>query len=141
MVRDVPVKEQLELKEDYKRLAKIQQKRSSTNWKKSFNGKIFDKLYKETINRLDKNKSHAPCVAGSRFVEIFPDGVVRGCEVSKLWDMSTIGKVEKRIDIVDVLNSQKAKDFAKFAKNCSCTFECANAISTVYDTKNWPSLI
>ena len=25
---------------------------------------------------------------------------------------------------------------------CSCcTFECANAISTVYDTKNWPSLV
>ena len=80
-------------------------------------------------------------MAGSRFVEIFPDGVVRGCEVSKLWDMSTIKKKKKRIDIVDVLNSQKAKDFAKFAKSCSCTFECANAISTVYDTKNWPSLI
>ena len=78
---------------------------------KSFNGKIFDKLYKETIKRLDKNKKHSPCVAGSRFVEIFPDGVVRGCEVEKLWDISTIGKVEKSKDIVDILNSKKAKDF------------------------------
>ena len=41
----------------------------------------------------------------------------------------------------DILNSKKAKDFSKIAKDCSCTFECANAISTVYDTKNWPSLV
>ena len=97
--------------------------------------------YKETIKRLDRNKNHSPCVAGSRFVEIFPDGVVRGCEVQKLWDISTIGKVEQTKDIVDILNSKKAKDFSKIAKDCSCTFECANAISTVYDTKNWPSLV
>jgi len=141
LVRDIPDEEQLKLKEIYGELAENQQKKSSSGWRKSFNGKIFDKLYKETIKRLEKNKKHSPCVAGSRFVEIFPDGVVRGCEVEKLWDMSTIGKVEKQKDIVDILNSKKAKDFAKFAKNCSCTFECANAISAVYDTKNWPSLV
>ena len=141
LVRDIPDEEQLKLKEIYRELSANQQKKSSIGWKKSFNGKIFDKLYKETIKRLEKNKNHSPCVAGSRFVEIFPDGVVRGCEVEKLWDISTIGKVEKQKDIVDILNSQKAKEFAKFAKNCSCTFECANAISTVYDTRNWPSLI
>ena len=141
LVRDIPDEEQLKLKEIYRELSANQQKKSSSGWRKSFNGKIFDKLYKETIKRLEKNKNHSPCVAGSRFVEIFPDGVVRGCEVEKLWDMSKIGKVEKQKDIVDILNSQKAKEFAKFAKNCSCTFECANAISTVYDTRNWPSLI
>ena len=141
MLRDVPDEEQLRLKDIYEQLSRRQQKKSSDSWKKSFNGKIFDKLYKETIKRLDKNNKHSPCVAGSRFVEIFPDGLVRGCEVEKLWDISTIGKVEKTNDIVDVLNSKKAKDFSKIAKNCSCTFECANAISTVYDTKNWPSLI
>tara|TARA_B100001250_G_C19789454_1_gene785731 strand:- start:793 stop:1833 length:1041 start_codon:yes stop_codon:yes gene_type:complete len=141
LVRDIPDEEQLKLKDVYQKLSESQQKKSSKNWKKSFNGKIFDKLYKETIKRLDKNKNHSPCVAGSRFVEIFPDGVVRGCEIEKLWNISNIGKVEKEKDIVDILNSKKAKDFAKFAKNCSCTFECANAISTVYDTKNWPSLV
>ena len=141
LVRDIPDDEQIKLKEIYRQLSESQQKKSSKNWRKSFNGKIFDKLYKETIKRLDKNKKHSPCVAGSRFVEIFPDGVVRGCEVSKLWDISTIGKVEETKDIVDILNSKKAKDFSKIAKDCSCTFECANAISTVYDTKNWPSLV
>ena len=141
LVRDIPDDEQLKLKEIYRQLSENQQKKSSKNWRKSFNGKIFDKLYKETIKRLDKNKNHSPCVAGSRFVEIFPDGVVRGCEVQKLWDISTIGKVEQTKDIVDILNSKKAKDFSKIAKDCSCTFECANAISTVYDTKNWPSLV
>jgi len=141
LVRDIPDDEQFELKEIYKELSEKQQKKSSVAWRKGFNGKIFDKLYKETIKRLDKNKNHSPCVAGSRFVEIFPDGVVRGCEVEKLWNISSIGKVEKTNDIVDILNSKKAKDFSKIAKDCSCTFECANAISTVYDTKNWPSLI
>ena len=141
LVRDIEDSEQLKLKEIYKKLSEAQQKKSSYNWKKSFNGKIFDKLYKETIKRLENNKNHSPCVAGSRFVEIFPDGVVRGCEVEKLWDISTLGKVENNLDIVDILNNKKSKEFSKFAKNCSCTFECANAISTVYDTRNWPSLI
>ena len=141
LLRDVPDEEQLKLKDMYEQLSKRQQQKSSANWKKSFNGKIFDKLYKETLKRLDKNKEHSTCVAGTRFVEVFPDGIVRGCEVEKLWDISEIGKVEQHKDIVDILNSRKAKEFAKIAKNCSCTFECANAISTVYDTKNWPSLI
>ena len=141
LVRDIPDDEQLKLKEIYRELSENQQKKSSESWKKGFNGKIFDKLYKETIKRLEKNKNHSPCVAGSRFVEIFPDGVVRGCEIEKLWNISSIGKVEKTKDIVDILNSKKAKDFSKIAKDCSCTFECANAISTVYDTKNWPSLV
>ena len=37
--------------------------------------------------------------------------------------------------------TQNAEDFAKFTKNCSSTFVCANAISIAYDTKNWASLI
>ncbi len=141
LIRDIPDEEQLKLKSIYKDLSEKQQKRSSKNWKKSFNGKLFEKLYKETIKRLEKNSNHSPCVAGSRFVEIFPDGIVRGCEVAKLWDVSTIGKIENRFDIIDVLKSKKAKDFANLAKKCSCTFECANAISTVYDKKHWPSFI
>ena len=141
LIRDIPDEEQLKLKYIYKDLSEKQQKRSSKNWQKSFNGKLFDKLYKETIKRLDKKNNHSPCVAGSRFVEIFPDGVVRGCEVEKLWDMSTIGKIENKLDIIDILKSKKAKDFANFAKKCSCTFECANAISTVYDKKHWPSFL
>jgi sulfatase maturation enzyme AslB (radical SAM superfamily) len=141
LIRDIPDEEQFKLKYIYKDLSEKQQKRSSKNWQKSFNGKLFDKLYKETIKRLDKKNNHSPCVAGSRFVEIFPDGVVRGCEVEKLWDMSTIGKIENKLDIIDILESKKAKDFANFAKKCSCTFECANAISTVYDKKHWPSFL
>ena len=141
LIRDIPDEEQLKLKDIYEQLSRRQQEKSSPGWRKSFNGKIFDRLYKETLKRLDKSKKHSKCVAGTRFVEVFPDGLVRGCEVEKLWDISTIGKVEKNFDIVDILKSKKAKDFAKVAKNCSCTFECANAISTVYDKKNWPSLV
>ena len=45
------------------------------------------------------------------------------------------------MDIVDIINSKKAKDFRKVAKKCTCTFECASAINTVYDPKHWVSLI
>tara|TARA_B100000029_G_scaffold400740_1_gene399758 strand:- start:4054 stop:5091 length:1038 start_codon:yes stop_codon:yes gene_type:complete len=142
LVRDVPEKEQLELKADYEKLSKVQQKRASKEWKKSFNGKLFEKIYLETIKRIDSNKVYSPCLAGGRFVEIFPDGVVRGCEVQKLWDVSKIGNVkEDNLDIVDVVKSQKAKEFRNIAKKCTCTFECANAINTVYDPKHWVSLI
>ena len=142
LVRDVPVKEQLEVKKEYEKLSKIQHKRTSSLWKKSFNGKLFKKLYLETIKRIDSDKVHSPCTAGGRLVEIFPDGVVRGCEVEKLWDISKIGNVnENHLDIVDVVKSNKAKNFRKVAKKCTCTFECASAINTVFDPKHWVSLI
>ena len=48
LLRDVPDEEQLRLKDMYEQLSKRQQQKSSPDWKKSFNGKIFDKLYKET---------------------------------------------------------------------------------------------
>ena len=142
MVRDVPSSEQLELKNDYERLSKIQQERASPQWKKSFNGKLFEKIYLETLKRIDSDKVYSPCLAGGRFVEIFPDGLVRGCEVEKLWDVSKIGNLkDDEKDIVDIVKSNEAKKFQKIAKNCTCTFECANAINTVYNPKNWTSLI
>ena len=142
LVRDVPVKEQLEIKEDYEKLSKIQHKKASNLWRRSFNGKLFEKIYLETIKRIDSNKVHSPCLAGGRLVEIFPDGAVRGCEVKKLWDISKIGNLnDSNLDIVDIIKSKKAKDFRKVAKKCTCTFECASAVNTVYDPKHWVSLI
>ena len=53
-----------------------------------------------------------------------------------------IGSVNNtNLDIVDIVKSKKAKEFQKIAKDCTCTFECANAINTVYDPKHWLSLI
>ena len=142
LVRDVPVKEQLEIKSDYEKLSKKQHGRSSKSWRKSFNGKLFEKIYLETIKRIDSDKVYSPCLAGGRFVEIFPDGIVRGCEVEKLWDISKIGALkEDNLDIVDIVKSKKAREFQKVAKKCTCTFECANAINTVYDPKHWVSLL
>ena len=142
LVRDVPVNEQSELKSDYEKLSKKQHGRSSKSWRKSFNGKLFEKIYLETIKRIDSDKVYSPCLAGGRFVEIFPDGIVRGCEVEKLWDISKIGALkEDNLDIVDIVKSKKAKEFQKVAKKCTCTFECANAINTVYDPKHWVSLL
>ena len=78
----MPDEVQLRLKDTYEKLSKTATK-IIEDMEKSFNGKIFDKLYKETLKRLDKDKKHSKCVAGSRFVEIL-DGLVRGCEVEKL---------------------------------------------------------
>jgi len=142
LLRDVPAKEQLALKEDYERLSKIQHQRTSKSWQNTFNGRLFEKIHLETVKRIDSDKIYSPCQAGSRFVEVLPDGIVRGCEVEKLWDVSNIGSVNNtNLDIVDVVKSAKAKEFQKIAKNCTCTFECANAINTVYDPKHWPSLL
>jgi sulfatase maturation enzyme AslB (radical SAM superfamily) len=142
LVRDVPVKEQLEIKETYEKLCKIQNNRVSKHWKKSFNSKVFEKLYLETLKRIDSNKVHSPCLAGGRLVEIFSDGVVRGCETKKLWDISNIGNLnEADLDIVDIIQTTKAKEFRKIARKCTCTFECASAINTIYNPKHWISLI
>ena len=142
LIRDCPIEEQLIVKDEFERLNKIQNERTSSSFKASFNGKLFKKLYTETIKKIDSDKVFSPCLAGGRLVEIFPDGVVRGCEVEKLWDISTIGTVnEKTLDIVDVIKSSKAKKFRDIAKKCTCTFECASAINTVYDPKHWTSLI
>ena len=66
-------------------------------------------------------------------MEVFPDGKVRGCEVEKLWSKSEIGDVKgKSTRLVDILKTQKAKDFMKIARNCTCTFECATAVNTMY---------
>ncbi len=56
LFRDVPVNEQLEIKSDYEKLSKKQHERASKIWKKSFNGKLFEKIYLETIKRIDSNK-------------------------------------------------------------------------------------
>jgi MoaA/NifB/PqqE/SkfB family radical SAM enzyme len=142
LIRDVPVEEQLAVKDDFKKLNELQHNRASKSFRKSFNGKLFKKLYTETLKKVDNDKVFSPCLAGGRFVEIFPDGVVRGCEIEKLWDVSKIGTVnENNLDIVDVIKSQEAKKFQKIAKKCTCTFECASAINTVYDPKHWVSLI
>ena len=142
LIRDVPVEEQLAVKDVFLKLNKMQHERTSKIWKNSFNGKLFKKLYKETIKRIDNDKVFSPCLAGGRLVEIFPDGVVRGCEVEKLWDVSKIGDLNHtNNDIVEIIKTKEAKKFRKIAKKCTCTFECASAVNTVYEPKHWASLI
>jgi len=142
LVRDVPVEEQLAVKDEFLKLNKMQHERTSSIWKKSFNGKLFKKLYKETIKKIDNDKIFSPCLAGGRLIEIFPDGVVRGCEVEKLWDVSKIGNLSSsNSDIVEIIKTKEAKKFREIAKKCTCTFECASAVNTVYEPKHWTSLI
>ena len=46
LVREIPDEEQVKLKHMYEKLAQRQQLKSSPGWRKSFNGKIFEKLSK-----------------------------------------------------------------------------------------------
>ena len=142
LVRDVPVEEQLVVKDMFEKLNMKQHSNSSIKWQKSFTGKLYKKIYQETLKKINSDKVFSPCLAGDRLVEIFPDGIVRGCEVEKLWNISNIGNLnEGNNDIVEIIKSKKAKNFSKIAKKCTCTFECASAINTVYDPKHWTSLI
>ena len=50
-------------------------------------------------------------------------------------------KIKKLICIPGNSGTQKIAKNIKIAKNCTCTFECASAINTVYDPKHWLSLI
>lgn len=142
LVRDVPVEEQLIVKDMFEKLNMKQHSNSSIKWQKSFTGKLYKKIYQETLKKINSDQVFSPCLAGDRLVEIFPDGIVRGCEVEKLWNISNIGNLnEGNNDIVEIIKSKKAKNFSKIAKKCTCTFECASAINTVYDPKHWTSLI
>ena len=142
LVRDVPVEEQLIVKDMFKKLNMKQHSNSSIKWQESFTGKLYKKIYQETLKKINSDQVFSPCLAGDRLVEIFPDGIVRGCEVEKLWNISNIGNLnEGNNDIVEIIKSNKAKNFSKIAKKCTCTFECASAINTVYDPKHWTSLI
>ena len=59
LVRDVPTKEQLELKEDYKRLSKMQHDRASRNWIKSFN-KSPKRFLERKLNTWTRKKIISP---------------------------------------------------------------------------------
>ena len=142
LVRDVPSKIQEGLKDLYSKLSDQQMNRASKKWSSAIDGKLLRTLRIDTLDKIGNDETITPCHAGGRLVEIFPDGVVRGCEVAKLWDISEIGNVNAdRIKLVDVLKSREAKDFRKLARTCTCTFECASTVNVAYDISKWKNLI
>ena len=142
LVRDVPSKVQEGLRDLYSKLSDLQMNRASKKWSNMIDGKLFRALRIDTLDKIGNDKTIMPCHAGGRLMEVFPDGVVRGCEVEKLWDVSKIGNVNTdKIKLVDVLKSREAKDFRKLAQTCTCTFECANAVNVAYDISKLKNLI
>ncbi len=105
--------------------------------------KIFSVLYKNILRNLDEGYYCAPCPAGGRLVEIFSDGTVVGCEMSKVKGKSEFGTVgNSEITLADLCKTPKAERFRReVAANCSCTFECAQICNIVFNAKNWIELI
>jgi len=142
LVRDVPSKVQEGLKGLYSKLSDQQGNHASKKWSNAIDGKLFRALRIDTLDKIGNDETITPCHAGGRLVEVFPDGVVRGCEVEKLWNISEIGNVNTdKIRLIDVMKSREAEDFRKIAKTCTCTFECANAVNAAYDISKWKNLI
>ena len=143
---DKDVEDKIQLNYSLRKIIKASTFWNTKNGEITLTAKCLKNIF-ETIKRIDSKKIHSPCLAGGRFLEIFPDGLVRGCEMEKMWEVSKIGHLNTlnnngtRKDIVDIVNSKEAKKFREVAKCCTCTFECANAINTVYDPKHWISLI
>ncbi|GBE40260.1 cyclic pyranopterin monophosphate synthase 1 [bacterium BMS3Bbin09] len=105
--------------------------------------KIFRLLYKNILRNLDEGYYCAPCPAGGRLIEIFSDGTVVGCEMSKVKGKSefgTVGSTENTL--ADLCKTPKAEQFRReIAANCSCTFECAQICNIVFNAKNWIELV
>lgn len=142
LVRDVPSKIQEGLKGLYSKLSDQQANRASKKWSNAIDGKLFRALRIDTLDKIGNDEAITPCHAGGRLVEVFPDGVVRGCEMEKLWGISEIGNVNSdKIRLIDVMKSREAEDFRKFAQTCTCTFECANAVNAAYNISKWKNLI
>ena len=127
----------------YRKLAEKQlakDRKTNTTYLK---GNIFRVLYKNVLRKLDGDSFNNPCLAGGRLVEVFPDGTVVGCEMSRVRDKAVIGHIgDSKERLVDICRSEKADQFRReVARRCSCTFECAQACNIVFNVKNWPELL
>ena len=131
------------LVDNYRKLAvKLLTKHKITNHS-TLKMKIFNVLYKNILRNLDEGYYCAPCPAGGRLVEIFSDGTVVGCEMSKVKGKSEFGTVgSSENTLVDLCKTPKAEQFRReIAANCSCTFECAQVCNIIFNAKNWIKLM
>ena len=144
LVRDVPKEVQLGLAETYARLTARQLERASSRFRDKVDWRIERRLRRDILDHLHDRKNRTRCLAGGRLVEVLSDGVVRGCEMGKMWDHSIIGNVgdvSNGARLVDIVKTSEADTFRKLARDCTCTFECANMCSGLFQPTTWAKYI
>lgn len=137
LVRDVPVEVQLRVVETYARLTERQLERASSRFKSKIDWRIERRLRNDILDHVHGRKNGTRCLAGGRLVEVLSDGVVRGCEIGKMWEHSVIGNVANGDRLVDIVKSGAAAEFRQLARDCTCTFECANMCSGLFQPTTW----
>lgn len=92
-----------------------------------------------------------PCQAGRRMVVLDDEGNVEPCEMlgfmiqegtARIQD-SHLGNIRDfDYDIRQVMATDKAKELARqiVKTKCHCSFECALAVSTIYNVRTWPRI-
>jgi MoaA/NifB/PqqE/SkfB family radical SAM enzyme len=140
LLRDVPIEVQRDLADTYARLTATQLDRASPRFRGKIDWRIERRLRSDILDHVHGRKNGKRCLAGSRLVEVLSDGVVRGCEIGKMWDHSVIGNVGDVSGgrrLVDIVKTNEADDFRKLARDCTCTFECANMCSGLFQPTTW----
>lgn len=143
LVRDVPLAEQRDLAESYARLTARQQRNASTRYFRGIDWRLQRRVRDEVLTQVfTENHTRMRCLAGSRLLEVFPDGTVRGCEMAKLWQESLLAEgSETPARLADVVRLPAARRFQKRAAACGCSFECAHACNIAFRPGGWWRLL
>jgi MoaA/NifB/PqqE/SkfB family radical SAM enzyme len=144
LLRDVPIEVQRGLADTYARLTARQLDRASARFRGKVDWRIERRLRRDILDHVHGRKNRTKCLAGGRLVEVLSDGVVRGCEIGKMWDHSIIGNVgdvSGGARLVDIVKAQEAKEFREKARACTCTFECANMCSGLFQPTTWAKYV
>lgn len=143
LVRDVPRQDQLFLVKKYLHLTDRQLANASSGYLHGIEWRLQRQVRDAILAHLGEDKErHGPCLAGSRLVEVFPDGTVRGCEMEMMWASSLLKKGGTApFSLADIVRSPAARRFQQQAARCSCTFECACGCNAIFQPSQWWRLL
>ena len=128
LVRDVTAQEQLALRDEYSRLSGRQLRRL----RPGIEALMAWRVRREVMAAVRADPGSGRCSAGSRMVELFSDGTLRGCELAQMWPHSQLGRVGPGVRVVDLLRQPRAAAFRQRAQRCRCSFECAAACNAIF---------
>jgi MoaA/NifB/PqqE/SkfB family radical SAM enzyme len=141
MVRDVEPGVQRDLETAYADLTATQLRRASAGYARSVDFRIARELRRRVLGEVSGERPTTGCMAGGRMVEVFPDGLVRGCEMKKMWGKSTLGSVAGGIPLTEVVAGPAAARFRAEAASCRCSFECAIGCDIAFRPSRWWHLL
>lgn len=141
MVRDVEPGIQRALEATYAELTALQLRRTSARYARSLDFRIARELRRRVLGEVSGDRPTSGCMAGGRMVEVFPDGLVRGCEMKKMWGKSALGSVAEGTSLAEIVAAPAAARFRAEAASCRCSFECAIGCDIAFRPSRWWHLL